>query len=90
MVEGEKALERIFKAFANRRRVAIVRYLKKEKEASVGDIAEAIRLSLKATSKHLAILTAADVLEREQRSVQMFYRISGECPDIVRTLLTHL
>ena len=71
-------MERVFKALANRRRIAILRYLKREKEAAVGDIAEEIGLSLKATSKHLAILAAADFLEREQRSLMMFYSISSQ------------
>ena len=68
-------LERIIKAFANRRRLGIVRHLKKNKEATVGDIADAIKLSFKATSKHLAILSAAGIVEREQRSLQMSSRV---------------
>lgn len=73
-----KKLERTLKALANQRRLAIIRYLKKEKEASVGDIAENIKLSLKATSKHLGILAGADIVEKEQRSLQMWYRLSSE------------
>jgi DNA-binding transcriptional ArsR family regulator len=79
--------ERVFKALANRRRIAIVAYLKKRKEASVGDIAEAIRLSIKATSKHLAILSVANILEREQRSVQMFYRLASDMPAATRSII---
>jgi len=72
-----KNLERLLKALANKRRLAILAYIKKSKEASVGDIARAIRLSLKATSKHLAIMTAVDLLDREQRRLQMYYRLSS-------------
>ena len=71
-----KELERVLKALANKRRLAIVKYLKKEKEAKVGEIAGAIRLSFKATSKHLGILSAADVVEKEQRSLEMWYKLS--------------
>ena len=71
-----KEFERVLKALANRRRLAIVQYLKKHNEATVGDIAEIIELSLKATSKHLGILFAADIVEREQRSLQMWYSLS--------------
>jgi DNA-binding transcriptional ArsR family regulator len=85
-----KNLERIFKAFANKRRLAILAYLKNEKEASVGEIAAAIRLSLKATSKHLAILTAADFLDREQRSLQMFYRLNPSMPAAANHILSLL
>ena len=71
----EKELEKILKALANKRRLAIVRFLRKEKEATVGNIAKEIRLSFKATSKHLGILFSADVVEREQRGLQMWYRL---------------
>ncbi len=87
--EEEKKLERILKAFANRRRLAILRYLKKkkEKEAVVTDIAETIDLSFKATSKHLGILFAANIVDREQRSLQMFYRLADDQPSVARALL---
>ncbi len=68
-------LERTLKALANRRRLAILKYLKRKQEASVGEIAGEIKLSFKATSKHLGILTGVDILEHDQRSLQMFYRI---------------
>ena len=71
-----KNLERILKALANRRRLTIVKYLKKKNEATVGDIAEEIKLSFKATSKHLGVLLQADIVDKEQRSLQMWYRLS--------------
>ena len=70
-----KELEKTLKALANRRRIAIIGYLKGKKEATVGDIAAAIKLSFRATSKHLGILAGADVVEREQRSLNMYYRL---------------
>lgn len=87
---SEKELERIMKALANRRRLAILRFLKTEKDASVGDIAEEIRLSFKATSKHLSILFAADIVDREQRSLQMFYRLSHGLPAPARPIISLL
>ena len=58
----EKEFERHLKALANRRRLAILRYLKKHREAPVGEIAHEIKLSFKATSKHLAFLAAVDIV----------------------------
>ncbi len=89
---SEKDLERVMKALANRRRLAILRLLKtgKGKEASVGEIAEEIRLSFKATSKHLGILFAAGIVDREQRSLQMFYRLSPDAPAAARSILSLL
>jgi len=71
-----KKLERVCKAVANRRRLAIIAFLKHNGEALVGDIAHAIKLSFKATSKHLGVLFAVDAVDREQRGMEMWYRLS--------------
>lgn len=84
----EKELERVLKALANKRRLAILSYLKKASEASVGEIAGEINLSFKATSKHLKIMDAADILDKEQRSLQMYYRLSKEQASVVKTVLS--
>ena len=68
----------------------ILHFLKKEDEAIVGDIAAEIRLSFKATSKHLGILAAADFLEKDQRSLQVFYRITSHPPKPVLHILSIL
>ena len=88
MAVGEKNLEKTLKALANQRRIAIVRFVRQKKEASVGDIAEAIKLSFKATSRHLGRLLAADILDKEQRSLQVFYRISNDLSDHTRKILS--
>ena len=86
----EKELERSLKALANKRRLAILRFIRKEKEMSVGDIADEIKLSFNATSKHLGILASANILEKEQRSLQVFYKISDDLPEIVRRIISLL
>ncbi len=83
-------MERSLKALANRRRLAILRFIKNEKEANVGDIASEIKLSFTATSKHLSTLTSADILDREQRSLQMFYRIAPNLPESARRIISLL
>ena len=83
----DKEIERGLKALANKRRLAIVRFIKNEKEAAVGEIADKINLSFKATSKHLNILSGADILEKEQRSLQMFYRLSGNLSELSRRII---
>lgn len=85
-----KELEKTLKALANRRRLAILRYLKKNREASVGEIAGEISLSLKATSKHLGILAACDIVEREQRSLQMFYQLASNQKPAAKHILSLL
>lgn len=77
-----KETERILKALANKRRLAIVKILRNQKEATVSEIASNIRLSFRATSKHLLILFNVDILDKEQRSLQMFYRLSDQIPKL--------
>lgn len=69
IIAGEKVL----KALANRRRLAIVQFLHTKDHASVGDIAEHIRLSFAATSRHLRTLAAADLVENEQVNTTVNY-----------------
>ena len=84
----EKELERQFKALANRRRLAILKYLKENSEAPVGELAGAIHLSFKSTSRHLAVLASADIVEREQRRLQMFYRIHPQLYPVTKHIIS--
>lgn len=82
-----KKLEKLVKAVANRRRLAILAYLKKNGEAPVWNIAEEIKLSLKATSRHLIVLRSADLVLWEQRSIEMHYRLAPSSHPVIDTLL---
>lgn len=86
----EKEFERVLKALANRRRLAIIKYLKSEKEATVGDISHKIKLSFKATSKHLGILSAVDIVEKEQRSLQVWYSLSPSAHSVAKYISNSL
>lgn len=85
-----KNLEKILKSLANKRRLAILQYLKRNADATVGEIAGTIKLSLKATSRHLFILSAAELVEKEQRSLFVHYRLSEISNLIVRSVLQQL
>ena len=85
-----RKLEKILKALANRRRLAIIKHLKENREASVGGIADAIDLSFKATSKHLGILAAIDIIEREQKSSQMFYHLASQQESAAKHIISLL
>lgn len=82
-----KELEKPLKALANRRRLAILKYLKQNREASVGEIAGAIKLSLRATSKHLGLLAAADILDKEQRSLAVYYHLAHPLPRTAQAVI---
>ena len=76
--------EKIFKALANRRRLKIVEYLKGGKKASVSELAGHLKLSFKSTSKHLAVLKNADIVESEQVSMARFYRLARPLKSIIQ------
>jgi DNA-binding transcriptional ArsR family regulator len=82
-----KQAEKILKALANRRRLAILKLLNKTTKASVGEIAREIKLSFKATSKHLGILRNADILEREQVNLQMYYSLIRPTSSIIKSVI---
>jgi len=82
-----KSLEKVTKAIANRRRLAILSALKKKEELIVWDIAERIKLSYKSTSKHLGVLFSAGLVDREQRGLEMWYRIIHPLHPLVKKLL---
>lgn len=73
-----RELERILKVLGNRRRLSIVRHLSKVKEASVGQIAGVIKLSMHATSRHLSNLYSVNILEKEQRGLEVWYRLADD------------
>lgn len=85
---NEKELEKIFKALANKRRLAILKFIKKSGRASVGEVAGAIKLSFKATSKHLMILANANILDKEQVSLTMLYFLSKDNDPLILKLLS--
>ena len=82
-----KEIEKQMKALANKRRLAILKFLKKTKEATVGGIAEEIKLSFKSTSRHLSVLYAAGIVEKEQRNVEVFYRLASPLPLATKAVL---
>ena len=90
MKDKERELERIFKALANRRRLSILSFLRKKKQANVGEIAGAIKLSFKSTSKHLNILISCGILDKEQNNLYVSYSFLSEPDEMVRKILAIL
>lgn len=82
-----RSLERSLKALANRKRLQIMQYLKKNRSASVGIIAQAIRLSFKGTSKHLRVLAGAGIVEERKRGIYVLYRLSLKQEEPVKKVL---
>lgn len=78
------------KLTGNKRRLMILSLLKKKSEATVGEIANSIKLSLTATSRHLALLRALDIVDKEQRGLEVYYFLSKNKSRIVRNILSEL
>ncbi len=87
MAQRGRDLEKLFKGVANRRRIAILALLKKRTSARVGMIADEIKLSLKATSKHIGVLYAAGYLDREQSSLEIHYRLADDLTPTAKSIL---
>ncbi|OGG60464.1 hypothetical protein A3C86_01185 [Candidatus Kaiserbacteria bacterium RIFCSPHIGHO2_02_FULL_49_16] len=83
----EVELERQLKVLANRRRLAILNLLRKRKDVNVSDVADTIRLSLTSTSRHLNMLERMGFVEKEQRSLNVYYRITSNPADSLREML---
>ena len=83
-----KKLAKFFKACGNVNRLKIIKYLSGRRDsASVGMISDAVDCSYKATSKHLAILFANDIVDREQAGYEMHYRVIDKSRSEVAILL---
>ena len=78
MAERLVELEKSLKALANRRRLAVVKYLTSHKYASVGEIAWHLKLSVAATSRHLRQLANADIVATEQVGTIVNYSLSKD------------
>jgi DNA-binding transcriptional ArsR family regulator len=83
-------LEKILKSLANRRRLTLLAYLKHEQKMTVGNLAQKIQLSFQATSRHLTTLDRTGILEKDQRGLEVFYRLAGSARPFMEKLLTEL
>ena len=73
-------VERVLRAYGNRRRLAILCILKKRKSASVGELAAEMHLSMQALSQHVRLLESLELLERERKGKFVYYRIAPAAP----------
>ncbi len=85
-----REVERCLKAIANGRRLAILKYLARVKKASVGGIAENIKLSFRATSQHLNILSGAGIVDKEQEGLTVWHTLRAPKHAIISKVLEFL
>lgn len=70
----------VFKTLGNINRLKIIKLLSGGRQLSVTDIADEIKISRKAVSKHLIILHHLDVLHCEGREGHVFYFLNTTMP----------
>ena len=80
-------IEKNYKAFANRRRIAIVHFLYKNNRATVNTISDEIKLSFKSTSRHLQVLKSVGVLDSEQIGLEQYYYLVDRGNIFIKHLL---
>ena len=70
----------VFRALANPNRLKMIEMLSQGEQMNVGQIAGHLKISLKATSNHLAIFRNLGVLNAQGRSGRVFYSLSPQLP----------
>jgi len=85
----KRSLEKILKALANRRRLAILGQLKL-RAMKVGDVAKALHLAFKTTSRNLVTLERAGVVDKTQKRREVHYRISSTPKRFIKEIINEL
>ena|SRR3989338_3023630 len=91
--KNKKGLEQIkvdLKILAENHRLEILQYLKKKREAPVGEIADHVKISFKATSKHLLFLAKKEILKRRYDGPFVLYSISDNLSGFNKLIISHL
>ena len=71
----DKELMKILKAVANENRFTILKYLRKDKELSVGDLAEATNSPFRSVSRDLSVLRNANLVQTRNHYSSRLYSI---------------
>jgi DNA-binding transcriptional ArsR family regulator len=74
----------IFKALSNINRLKIIKLLAGSRGLNVTEIADSLKISLNATSKHLIMLNNLEVLENSGKHGHVFYRLNQDLPRDLR------
>lgn len=82
-----RSLEKLYKAVANKRRLALLQILSRHRDLSVMDLADKIKLTFRSTSKHLQVLAGEGLVEPIRSGTYVAYRISSNLAPAQRRLL---
>jgi DNA-binding transcriptional ArsR family regulator len=80
----------IYKSLGHEKRLEMVRLLKINKHLTVGQMAQALHLSIQMTSQHLRLLEKFHILESSKEGLQVFYFLRKPSYPIIKMILTLL
>jgi len=80
----------VFRVLANNNRLKIIKLLRDGRRMNVSDIANNLKISLKATSNHLAMLKNLDILEAQGVTGYVFYFVNTQMPNDFRKILNQV
>jgi DNA-binding transcriptional ArsR family regulator len=83
-------LERTLRALGSLRRLQIIKYLKKNKTATVGKLAREIRIQIFTTSQHLRVLRSAGIVTYKRSGKYVIYRLLSDQKPFVQSVLKEL
>ena len=85
-----RELEKLHRVLGGRKRLEALKLLADGKERTVGQIAAAIHLSFKSTSKHLVLLRQVGFLERRQWGYVGLYSLDNHLPLVLEQYLRQI
>ena len=85
-----KRIEKILKPLSSKRRLDILKVLKEEGLLPVWEIAEKIKLSIKATSKHLLELYHVNLVDFEKHGQESHYYITTQKSRLIKYIISLL
>lgn len=78
---------KIFKALSNENRLKIIQLLHRRRAMTVTGVSEQVKLSFKATSKHLIMLSQLGILHYEARDGKVYYSLNATVRADVKYIL---
>jgi DNA-binding transcriptional ArsR family regulator len=80
-------MDQVLSACANQKRLEILKFIKQKKYGNVSEIAKGINLSIKSTSKHLALLHSRHIIKREPEGVIVYYSLNRPLNPIAKNII---
>jgi len=80
-------IEAQLKVLANNRRLGMLLYLRRNKSATVQELADAVGITICGASQHLRSLRSAGIIEFRKRGLYVINRISLKKNEILREVL---